>query len=906
MSIFRLTRQSNISLSEDWKLFLRLFHNIGSFTYKESVQTAYFDDNAQRIFGTAKSMPRDSYRELMQRLTAEPVDGEQDLYLIRVGAEKRFFKIHRSQRSEDEIGFVEEITRRVGQQAADYRHQDFDDVTSMLRFPAFSAIVQRRFQKSKRVSIAALHIEGLDKITDFSNANSTNYCMASVAEVLGRFAGEQVIFATKSFQNFYVCFVDMEDANVMMLLEQMCSAIAECTISDDFGQPVHSAARSSLKLHAGLAVHPEAGSTLSRLIPYAEFALFETQHHQKNPVTRFSMEAYERKKDEYREEQLFNTIMSENQLTYHFQPIVDAHTGNIVAYEALMRNEHFTPDKLLSLAQKYNRLYDVEYATMFNCMKFLSEHQNVFSNKKLFINCIASAPLNDHDYNALMLTYEGLFEKTVLEIIEQSVAGEEDLLIVKKRCAALGGQIAIDDYGTGYANTATLLRNLPAYVKIDRCLIDGICRDVKKQQLVSGIIDYAHDNQIQVLAEGIEEEEDLRTVIRLGVDLVQGYYTSRPKPYLLEEVAAEVRDVIINTNLENSSGHKKIYNAHNDEVLDLVDLALQNYTDIHVFRHNMTIIGDPEKTVPIHIAIMENHSCELTLRNVNLISKEKPCIAIGSYAQLTMHVEGKNSLNYMGIRVPQGSFFDLKGSGDLKIDCYSKIGYGIGGDCDSSYGCITLESTGRLEIICNSDRSVGIGGGKNPDDSEIHLKTGDIRVEVASPNGVGIGCMDGFSLIYTSDSCQLELEMGGISSVGMGSLSGETSIECKTDLNFTGGGSRVVGIGVLNQGGGEVYVENCRQRYHMRTNFGTCIGGIGGKVDVYVKNCKIEVNAEGGEITGIGDAKGSGNVALEGTQLNAYILAAKPHEAGSKNGQFSMRGSTIIADINDQHNTQEV
>ncbi len=904
MSIFRLTRQSHVSLSEDWKLFLRLFHNIGSFTYKDSVQTAFFDENAQRILGSAKSLPRDGYHELIRKLTAEPVEGEQNLYLFRAGAEKRFYKLHITQRAGDEIGFVEEMTRRVGQQFTDYRQHDLDDVTSMLRFPAFSSIVQRRFQKSKRVTIAALYVEGLDKITDFSNVNSTNYCMASVAEVLSRFAGDNVLFSAKSFQNFYVCFVDMEEANVSMLLEQMRSAVAECTISDNFGQPLSGANRSSLRLYAGLAVYPEEGASLNRLIPYAEFALFETQHRQR-PVTRFSMEAYERQKDEYREEQLFNTIMKENQLTYHYQPIVDAHTGNIVAYEALMRSEHFSPDKILSLAQRYNRLYDVEYATLFNCMRFLSEHQNAFAGKKLFINCIASAALNETDYNTLMLTYESLFEKVVLEIIEQSVASEEDLLKVKRRCTSLGGQIAIDDYGTGYANTATLLQNLPDYVKIDRCLITDICKDAKKQQLVSSVIDYAHDNQIQVLAEGVEEEEDLRTVIRLGVDLIQGYYTSRPNPYLLEEVSAEVKDVIINTNLENSSGHKKVYNAHNDEVLDLVELALQNYTDIHVFRHTLTLVGDPEKTLPIHVAVMDNHSCELTLRDVHLISKEKPCIAIGSYAQLTLNVEGQNSLDYMGIRVPQGSFFHLKGSGDLKINCYSKIGYGIGTDCDSSYGCITLESTGNLDIICNSDRSVGVGGGKNPDDSEIQIKSGNIRVEVGSPNGVGIGCMDGMSLIYTSEDCKLELEMSGISSVGMGSLSGETSIDCKTDINFTGGGSRVVGIGVLNQGGGEVYVENCTQKYHMRTNFGTCIGGIGGKVDVYVKKCRIEVNAEGGEITGIGDAKGSGNVALEGTELKAFILAAKPHEAISKNGQFSMRGSTIIADINDRHNTQE-
>ena len=908
MSIFRLTRQNHVSLSEDWKLFTQLFHNIGSFTYKETVQTAFLDDNAQRIFGVPKTLSKDAYKELIRKLTSEPVEGEQNLYVFRAGAEKRYLKLHFSQRDGDEIGFVEEMSRRVGQQIADYRQQDYDDVTSMLRFPTFSNLVQRRFQKANRISIAALHVDGLDKIADFASANSTNYCMASVAEVLGRFAGENVLFSTKSFQNFYVCFVDMEEANVFMLLQQMRNAIAECTISDDFGQIVSTtghAGRSGLNLYAGLAVYPDEGNTLSKLIPYAEFALFETQHNTQNPITRFSQEHYERKKDEYRNEQLFNTIISENQLTYHFQPIVDAHTGNVVAYEALMRNEYFDPEQLLSLAAKYNRLYDIEYATMFNCMRYLSKHQNAFSNKKLFINCIASKLLNDNDFNELMLTYEGLFEKTVMEIIEQSITSEEDVKALKRRCAMINTQIAIDDYGTGYANTATLLRNLPQYVKIDRCLISDICKDTKKQQLVSGIIDYAHDNQIQVLAEGVEEEEDLRTVIRLGVDLVQGYYTSRPKPYLLEEISAEVRDIIINTNLENSCGHKKIYNAHNDEVLDLVDLALQNYTDIHIFRHNMTIIGDPEKTVPIHIAVMENHACELTLRNVNLVSKEKPCISIGSYAQLTLTVEGRNSMNYMGIRVPQGSFFKLVGGGDLKIDCYSKFGYGIGGDCESSYGCITLNSSGRVEIICNCDRSVGIGGGTNPDDSEIVLESGDIRVELGSPNGVGIGCANGSSMIYANPDCTLDLEINGISTVGMGSLSGETHIECRTDVTYHGAGTRVVGMGVLNQGEGEIYVSDGRLCFFMRTNFGTCIGAIGGKVDVFTKNCKVEVNAEGGEITGIGDAKGSGDISLEGTELKAYIHAGKPHEAGSKTGQLMMRGSMIIADVNDSHNTQE-
>ncbi len=906
MSIFRFNRQNHVSVSSDWKLFSDMFHNIGAFTYKESVQSAFFDDNAQRILGAGKSLPREAYRTLLQRLTAEPVAGVQNLYLCRTGGEKRYIKIILRQQGEEELGFVEEITRR-GFQIADEGEQDYDPVTSMLRFPVFSNLIQRRLQSAEKVFFAALHVTGLDKLADFSVTSSSNYCMSSVAEVLNRFASDQVLFSTKSFQDFYVCFFDMDEPSVCMLLDQMRAAIAGCIISDDFGQSIMTDSHTALDLHIGMAVYPEEGDSFSKLLPYAEFALFETQHDSKNPITRFSLEDYERKKDEYREEQLFGAIIRENQITYHFQPIVDAHNGSVVAYEALMRTEHFKPTRMLELGEQYNRLYDIEYATMFNCMRFLSEHQNAFSDRKLFINSIPSHQLSDGDYNELLLTYESLMEKVVIEIIEQSNVLPEALFQLRQRCASSYAEIAIDDYGTGYANTMTLLQNTPNYIKIDRCLIEDICKDQKKQQLVSNIIEFAHDNQISVLAEGVEEEADLKTVIRMGVDLIQGFIISRPNPYLLEEISKEVRDTIITTNLEctNASGQKKIYNVHNDEVLDLVDLALQNYTDLHIYRHKLTIIGDPEKTVPMHISIMENHSCELTLRNVNMISNEKPCIALGSYAQLTMTVEGNNSLNYMGIRVPQGAFFHLKGCGNLRIDCYAKIGYGIGGDCDSSYGCITLKSEGIVDIICNSDRSVGIGGGTNPDDSEICLESGDIRVNVGSPNAVGIGCANGVSFIYANPGCSLTLDVNGISSVGMGSLSGETHIDCKSNLSFTGGGSRVVGMGVLNQGEGDVKVSDSKLRFHMRTNFGTCIGGIGGKIDVIASNCLVEVNAEGGEVTGIGDAKGSGNIILDHTKLKAYILAAKPHEAGSKTGQLSMHSSSIISDINDKHNTQE-
>lgn len=901
MSIFRFTRQNHIQLSEDWKLFTELFHTIGAFTYKESVQAVYFDDNAQRILGVEKMLPRDDYQQLLDKLMQEPVEGEQNLYYIRSGAEKRCLKLIVTRRRDEEIGFVEEFNRRILQQNAGER--EYDEMTGMLRMHAFSRRVQQKLQETRELFLAALQIAGLDRAADFSVSGTRNDCMASVAEVLGRFAGEKVLFTVKGFQEFYVAFFGMDEQNVLLQLEQMREAVANCMISDDFGQTIQTEHAYRLELHAGIAGYPDESDTLRGLITCAEFALFETQHDSRNPINRFSPEDFSRKKDEYREEQLFSQIISQNQLSYHFQPIVDAHTGEIIGYEALMRSEYFWPDQLLALAEKQGRLYEIERATMFNCMRFLSAHQNHFSNKHLFINCIPSMQLTDGDFSELRLMYEELFGRVVIEITEQSEGSAAMMQKLRQRCNEVGAGLAIDDYGSGYANTTTLLKNKPDYVKVDRELLDGICKNVQMQQLVAGIIDYAHNNQITVLAEGVEEEADLKTLIRMGVDLFQGFYTARPTPYLLEEISKEVKDIIINTNLENSVCQKKIYNVHNDEVIDLVDLALQHYTDIHIYRHQLTIVGDPEKTVTMHIAVMDNHSCDLTLKNVNMISQDKPTITIGSYAYLTMKVEGTNTLNFMGIRVPEGAYFHLTGSGSLKIDCYSKFGYCIGGDCDSSYGCITLKSNGKVELICNSDRCVAIGGGSNPDDSEICLESGEISVTVGSPNAVGIGCMGGNALLYTHPDCKLAVEVNGISSVGMGALTGEVHIKCNSAVELNGGGSRVVGIGVMNKGMGDIFVSDAELHFFLRSNYGVCIGAIGGEVDVTVMNCKLEVNAEGGEMTGVGDSKGSGDVTLDHTELKAHILAAKPREAGSRGGQLSMRSSTIIADINDQHNT---
>ncbi len=99
----------------------------------------------------------------------------------------------------------------------------------------------------------------------------------------------------------------------------------------------------------------------------------------------------------------------------------------------------------------------------------------------------------------------------------------------KRNVPGFSGSFALDDYGSGYSNELNLLELSPRYIKIDISIVRGIDTDRDKQQIVSNIVTYAHARSMQLIAEGIENDDaELRKVIDLGVDLLQGFYLSRP------------------------------------------------------------------------------------------------------------------------------------------------------------------------------------------------------------------------------------------------------------------------------------------------------------------------------------------------------------------------------------------
>lgn len=246
-------------------------------------------------------------------------------------------------------------------------------------------------------------------------------------------------------------------------------------------------------------------------------------------------------KDTY---QLFETLMSENLFYYAFQPIVCAKTGAIYGYEALMRTPEeigLRPDEILNIAEEYGRLYEIEYATFNNVLTYAGEHLTLFKDKYIFINSIPGYFIEGKDKERLVNQYSDLLSQCTIEITERDETTAEEISRIVNLTDQEGPcRIAIDDYGTGYSNIVNLLRYKPNIIKIDRYLITEIQNDVNKQMFVKNTVEFAEQNNIQCLAEGVETKEELETVISYGVDLIQGYYTAMPSEQVISEIDPKI------------------------------------------------------------------------------------------------------------------------------------------------------------------------------------------------------------------------------------------------------------------------------------------------------------------------------------------------------------------------------
>lgn len=592
----------------------------------------------------------------------------------------------------------------------------------------------------------------------------------------------------------------------------------------------------------------------------------------------------------------FNLLMEKNLFRFHFQPIVYAKNAQIYAYEALMRTDNLinlSPLEVLAVAREYNRLYDVEKATVFGIMERFVQDYSSFFGSKVFINTIPGHFLSEEDCAVIRKEFDSYLDCFVFELTEQDSTGDEELFRLKGLCkAGSTAQIAIDDYGTGHSNIVNVLRYSPQIIKIDRELISGIQNDRNKQLFVRNTIDFAHQNGIRALAEGVETSEELRTVIDYGIDLIQGFYTGRPSEVPVHTIHESVRHEILaeNLSLTRFDRETKVYTASDGDTLDLLNLAMDHYTCIRISGGHVTLTGQKMQSVDMLILIEEDTEAELTLRNVNLKGINETPIQLGNRSRLTLHVEGVNTLNKEGIRVPASARLTMQGSGELKIMNNRNYSVGIGSNYNDPYGTIVIDMDGILTVQSSGDKVVCIGGGRSAGEG-ISILKGTCSLSANGISVIGLGSSTGDAQI-TIGQAAISAVIEGNDALGVGSLSGQTLIRSIGVLNVTANCERATGIGSMT-GTGEIRLEGGYASITLHCDTGACIGSFSGEVSARFSNTRVRIHGEGNRIAGFGSTDGACDTRIESGFVSAELLAGERMLLGNEHSRVIITGGNV-------------
>lgn len=430
---------------------------------------------------------------------------------------------------------------------------------------------------------------------------------------------------------------------------------------------------------------------------------------------------------------------------------------------------------------------------------------------------------------------------------EQAELEDDEFKKIKELYERLNIKIALDDYGTGYSNVQNLLRYMPNYVKIDRSLLTEIQNSPKKRHFVREIIEFCHDNNILALAEGVETSEELHTVILLGADLIQGYYTARPSAAIINSIPDDIKHEIKHYRQKREEGKEQhIYVMDKSEHVTLEKLIKEEYNCILVGKNNscddVTITSAPGVEAKININIANDFKGNIILENVTLVNeKTESCIDIGENCDVRLVLTGNNYLKKGGIKVPESSKLVVSGEGRLSIFVEGESCYGIGNDTDSAHGELIFEQGVSVENH-SSDIGVCIGAGFG---GRIRILHGQFALNMIGKIGVGIGT------IYADTdldlfACDITVDISMIYGIAVGSINGNCiSYIHGAAANFYLSGENIIGIGTFSGKRCNAEISDANVVFNILSDKGSAVAAMEGNTSFKLCRAGMRITEEG-------------------------------------------------------------
>jgi len=290
----------------------------------------------------------------------------------------------------------------------------------------------------------------------------------------------------------------------------------------------------------GIAVFPGDASDSDTLLKYADTAMYLAKAMGKNNYQFYSEKMGADAAKKLNLEGKLHQAIEKNELSLFYQPQIDTKTGKIIAAEALIRWHQsdlgmIFPDEFIPLAEETGQIFKIgEWVINEACRQNKQWQKMGLATIRVAVNLSGLQFMQ----NDLDLRIAEILRKTSLqpeylelEITESTMMKNiDDTISTIINFTNMGIAISIDDFGTGYSSLGYLKKFPLQSLKIDRSFVSDIPEDKDDMMITSAIISMAKSLGLKVVAEGVENNEQVTFLKEKQCDLMQGYYFSRPVP----------------------------------------------------------------------------------------------------------------------------------------------------------------------------------------------------------------------------------------------------------------------------------------------------------------------------------------------------------------------------------------
>ncbi len=398
--------------------------------------------------------------------------------------------------------------------------------------------IQQAERTSEKIAVVFIDLDRFKNVNDSLGHHVGDALLRSVAQRLNGAVRAGDTVSRLGGDEFVVILAGMADGDEIARLidDRMLPLLREP--HQVLGDMLH------VSSSIGIAIWPDDGRDIADLMRHADVAMYEAKASGRDKVHFFTEDLNRRAQERLNLESNLRHAIERGELALHYQPRVDGATGQVRGVEALLRWQHpelgwVSPRRFIPIAEECGLIHSIGTWVMDQACRQLAQWNALGiggGQERFTLSINVSAiqlrdPLLKDQLEACLERHGVRAQNVEFELTESILMESADLTLQQlQRLKALGVVLSIDDFGTGYSSLTYLSRFPIDKLKIDRSFVHHMLSDPSSRAITMAIIGLGRTLNVQVVAEGVETEEQADVLRAASCDELQGFLFARPMP----------------------------------------------------------------------------------------------------------------------------------------------------------------------------------------------------------------------------------------------------------------------------------------------------------------------------------------------------------------------------------------